>query len=526
MVNSSPHKLRGRSAAICAAFGVASAMAVGGAVLAPTVADAATAAPALTTAPSISGTYAVGGALTTTDGTFSGSGLTDTILWARTTQQGVPGTTIAGATGASYTLTAADKGDYVYSLVTATNSGGKASGYGWTTQTIAAAPPVAAPALTGAPTITGTYAVGGSLKTTDGTFSGSGLTDTVQWARSTQQGVPGTAIAGATGASYTLTAADAGDYVYSLVTATNSAGKASGYGYTTQVVAAASPSGASDTAQFNISDDGDTTTVAQAKQDQIVQLQYSPTVGTLVDQIHAADPGVKVLMYSDTGYPGDSTAWTSCTTSAEDAAGGSSWYLYDGSSQLSYMNAGSAGFEAACASHAIALAKSQDFDGIFWDNVAPQEFDIVSNNTCVNAAGAAACSLYNGASMTAWQANEYSLVKALGAATSQAGLMTVINDGSGTTSQWAQWGATPGISGQMEESFVGSYLGTSVPYSQWQEELANEAWSEANGKYDMTMHYDPNQNQESLDTFGLSSMLLAAGGETSYDSTVTRLCDG
>src|ERR1700722_7514270 len=239
MVNSSPHKLRGRSAAICAAFGVASAMAVGGAVLAPTVADAATAAPALTTAPSISGTYAVGGALTTTDGTFSGSGLTDTILWARTTQQGVPGTTIAGATGASYTLSAADKGEYVYSLVTAANSAGKASGYGWTTQIIAAAPAVAAPALTSAPTVTGTYAVGGSLTTTNGTFSGSGLTDTVQWARTTQQGVPGTAIAGATGASYTLTAADAGDYVYSLVTAANSAGKASGYGWTTQIIAAA-----------------------------------------------------------------------------------------------------------------------------------------------------------------------------------------------------------------------------------------------------------------------------------------------
>jgi hypothetical protein len=88
-------------------------MAVGGAVIAPAVANAATAAPALKTAPNISGTYAVGGALTTTDGTFSGSGLTDTVQWARTTQQGVPGTAIAGATGASYTLTAADKGDYV-----------------------------------------------------------------------------------------------------------------------------------------------------------------------------------------------------------------------------------------------------------------------------------------------------------------------------------------------------------------------------------------------------------------------------
>src|ERR1700733_4680470 len=150
----------------------------------------------------------------------------------------------------------------------------------------------------------------------------------------------------------------------------------------------AAASGTTNVANFNISNDADTTTVAQGKQDQIVQLQYSPTVKTLVDQIHASDPGVKVLMYSDTGYPGDSAGWTSCTTSAEDAAGGDSWYLYDGSSQLDYMNAGSAGFEAACASHAIALAKSQDFDGIFWDNVAPEAYDLVSSK-CVNASGAA-----------------------------------------------------------------------------------------------------------------------------------------
>jgi hypothetical protein len=284
----------------------------------------------------------------------------------------------------------------------------------------------------------------------------------------------------------------------------------------------AAASGTTNVANFNISNDADSTTVAQAKQDQIVQLQYSPTVKTLVDQIHAEDPGVKVLMYSDTAYPGDSAGWTSCTTSSQDSVGGSSWRLYDGSTELGYMNAGSAGFESACASHAITLAKSQDFDGIFWDNVAPEAYDLVSSK-CVNASGASSCSLYGGSSMTAWQANEYSLVKALGAATSQAGLMTVINDGSGTTSQWKQWGATPGITGQMEESFVGSYLGTSVPYSQWQEEIANEAWSAANGKYEMAMHYDPNQNQESLDTFGLSSMLLAAGERTSYDSTVTGL---
>jgi hypothetical protein len=78
-------------------------MAVGGAVIAPTAANAArtpraVSPPALKVVPTISGTHAVGGALTTTGGTFSGSGRTDAIKLARTTHRGIPGAAIAGAT--------------------------------------------------------------------------------------------------------------------------------------------------------------------------------------------------------------------------------------------------------------------------------------------------------------------------------------------------------------------------------------------------------------------------------------------
>jgi hypothetical protein len=273
-------------------------------------------------------------------------------------------------------------------------------------------------------------------------------------------------------------------------------------------------------AQFHMLDDADSTTVADAAKYQIVQLQYSPTVKTLVDAIHANDPGVKVLMYTDAvppGTGGSTDGWTTCTTSTEDAAGGDSWYMYDGGSRLSSMNSGNSAYQAACTSHATSLAKSADFDGVFWDEVSPEAaFSI--NGSCVNGDGDGSCW-----SSATWQANEYSFVKAIGAASSADGLMAIINDGTGSTSQFEQWASVPGISGSMEESFVGSYTGNSVPYSQWQEELANEAWSEANGKYFMAVHYDPNQNQESLDTYGLASMLLNAGGMTSYDSTITTL---
>ena len=278
-------------------------------------------------------------------------------------------------------------------------------------------------------------------------------------------------------------------------------------------------------AQFHTFNDNDSTTVADAAHYQIVQLQYSSTVKTLVDAIHANDPGVKVLMYSDptdagTGQSG-TDGWTTCTTSTQDSAAGNAWNLYDGSTQISgQMNMGNASYDAACVNSAMALAKSADFDGVFWDEINAVPGYAISQ-TCINAYQAASCSLYNGGSQSAWQDNTYHLIQAIGTADSTNGMMSILNIG-GTYNQpavWQQWNGP--VSGAMEESFVGSYLGTSVPYAEWQGELANEQWSEANGKYEMAVHYDPSQNQESLDTYGLASMLLDAGGMTSFSSEAT-----
>lgn len=79
------------------------------------------AAPVNTVLPVISGTAAVGSTLTTTDGTWTGSGITFTYQWQR------GGTNIGGATANSYLLVTADASTTVTVVVTATNAGGSAS---------------------------------------------------------------------------------------------------------------------------------------------------------------------------------------------------------------------------------------------------------------------------------------------------------------------------------------------------------------------------------------------------------------
>jgi hypothetical protein len=72
----------------------------------------------------------------------------------------------------------------------------------------------------------------------------------------------------------------------------------------------------------------------------------------------------------------------------------------------------------------------------------------------------------------------------------------------------------------MEESCIGLSDARAVPYSQWQIELADMLWSASHHKYALCLHCDDGQDQESPDTYGLASMLLAANGYSSYNSTV------
>lgn len=79
------------------------------------------------------------------------------------------------------------------------------------------------PTNTVAPTITGTLTVGQVLTSTPGTWTGS-PTYTRVWQRSANGTTGWAAIAGATGATYTLVEADATQHIRVIVTATNANG--------------------------------------------------------------------------------------------------------------------------------------------------------------------------------------------------------------------------------------------------------------------------------------------------------------
>ena len=159
---------------------------------------------------------------------------------------------IAGATSQSYTPTEGDLGDLLRVGVTAEDSQaayGAESPVAYSTQTLAPVVPVAhpqepsvqAPASTSAPVISGTVQAGDVLSTSNGSFTGSDLAYAYTWQRSTDGGATWQPIPGPTGPTYALQAADVGAIVRSTVTATDSAGSATGLSSPTSPVAGSTP---------------------------------------------------------------------------------------------------------------------------------------------------------------------------------------------------------------------------------------------------------------------------------------------
>jgi hypothetical protein len=161
----------------------------------------------LTTAtPTISGIPAVGSKLTAVPGTWGPSPVTFKYQWYRGS------TAISGATSSTYTLTTASLGKTLKVKVT-----GSKAGYTSVALTSAATSAVVKGDFTSAPTptITGTPAVGSKLTAAHGTWAPStSLTYKYQWCR----GDTSHPIAGKTGSTYTLVAADAGSAILVVVT--------------------------------------------------------------------------------------------------------------------------------------------------------------------------------------------------------------------------------------------------------------------------------------------------------------------
>lgn len=144
--------------------------------------------------PTISGTTTVGSTLTANPGTWD-SGVTLTYQWKKN-----GGVYITGATAKTYVLKSTDAGSTLTVSVTGTKPG-----YSPATKTSATTATITNGAVISGstPTITGTAQVGRTLTAAPGTWTPSPVTLTHQWKRN------GTAITGATAATYALVAADA-----------------------------------------------------------------------------------------------------------------------------------------------------------------------------------------------------------------------------------------------------------------------------------------------------------------------------
>src|SRR5688500_1458673 len=115
---------------------------------ATTAVVAAPVGPPNTALPTITGSAVVGSALTGTNGTWTGTGITYVDQWLRCNSAGAECVTISGATALRYTVVAADLGRTLRLRVTATNASGSATATSAQTAVVtnAPAPPTGCPA--------------------------------------------------------------------------------------------------------------------------------------------------------------------------------------------------------------------------------------------------------------------------------------------------------------------------------------------------------------------------------------------
>ncbi|MCW2798794.1 MAG: hypothetical protein JWQ70_266 [Aeromicrobium sp.] len=158
--------------------------------------------------PTITGSPAVDSVLTEHDGTWAPGGVAFTYEWL------ADGNVISGATGSTFTPTAAELGKKITVRVTGT----KTNLSQYVAESIETAPVAAAPVVNQtAPVLSGTAREGQQLSTTDGTWTPGGTTYSYQWK------ADGTNISGAADAStYTLTSGEVGKVITVEVTASKS----------------------------------------------------------------------------------------------------------------------------------------------------------------------------------------------------------------------------------------------------------------------------------------------------------------
>jgi hypothetical protein len=184
-------------------------------------AAASAAAPQNTSSPAISGTLKAGSTLTANDGSWSNTPTSFTYQWQRCASDGRTCGDIVSATSKTYTPVTGDVGHALRVVVTATNADGKASATSDATEPISSA---SGPTNTVRPAIGGTAAVGSTLRVTNGAWTPAPSSFARQWQRCDASGSNCINIAGATGQTYGVRAADAGHRLRVHVTARSASG--------------------------------------------------------------------------------------------------------------------------------------------------------------------------------------------------------------------------------------------------------------------------------------------------------------
>jgi hypothetical protein len=237
---------------------------------------ASAAGPTLVSAPLAVGAPVVGQRLTALRGTWSGSGtIAYHYQWYRCDPGAAHCSSIHGATAPSYKLVAADATRTIGLTVTATDSSGKASGYASAVGLVA--PATATFVSTVQPAVTGTVQQGRTLQVDNGSWSGSPTSFTYSWSRCNANGRICTPLAGATAATYVVTAQDVGHALVVLVTASSGGATAAALSAT----ATGATAGTGTTTTTTTSSPGPRNTVAPAVSGSAVQgSQLTATAGT------------------------------------------------------------------------------------------------------------------------------------------------------------------------------------------------------------------------------------------------------
>ncbi len=172
------------------------------------------------------------------------------------------------------------------------------------------------------------------------------------------------------------------------------------------------------------------------------------------------------------------------------------------------LDVGNAGYQQACVSHALGLARKLGFDGVFFDGVGAKIGYQFGGNPNLT--------IPEYPTVTSWQAAMYSFLANAGATIHAGGRLVIANIGGAvwTPGLWQKWNGP--LDGAEEESWTDGGAGIAQQLPWWTQKLADAAWSEANGKILMLHSWNTTQ---AGNAYGLASMLLVAGGRSSYSTT-------